>query len=80
MPFYLAKHSGKGQLLAAKEGIQLMLKQMDLTDEDRVVLEGDRAVLSSGVDQLADIPTPAGPTPGELGTTGSFVPLTNLLT
>jgi integrase len=78
-PFYLPKSSSKGQLLAVKEGIDRMLERVDLTDEERAVLEGDRVVLTSLVDRLADVPTPAGPTPRQLGTVASFVPLTNLL-
>jgi hypothetical protein len=79
-PFYLPKDSGKGQLLAVKEGIGRMLERVDLTDEERAVLEGDRQVLTSLAERLADVPTPAGPTPREIGTAGSFIPLTNLLT
>jgi hypothetical protein len=56
-----------------------MLERVDLTDEERAVLEGDREVLTGLVDRLADVPTPAGPTPRQLGTVASFVPLTNLL-
>ena len=78
-PFYLPKSSSKGQLLAVKEGIDRMLERVDLTDEERAVLEGDCVVLTSLVDRLADVPTPAGPTPRQLGTVASFVPLTNLL-
>ena len=56
-----------------------MLERVDLTDEERAVLEGDREVLTSLVNRLVDVPTPAGPTPRELGTVASFVPLTTLL-
>ena len=58
-PFYLPKESGKGQLLAVKEGIGRMLERVDLTDEERAVLEGDREVLTSLAERLADVPTPA---------------------
>jgi hypothetical protein len=78
-PFYLPKDSAKGQLLAVKEGIGRMLERVDLTDEERAALEGDSEVLTSLAERLADVPTPAGPTPREMGTTGSFIPLTNLL-
>jgi hypothetical protein len=30
------------------------------------------------IERLADIPTPAGPTPGDLGTPTAFIPLTAL--
>jgi integrase len=78
-PFYLPKSSSQGQLLAIKEGIDRMIERVDLTDEERAVLEGDREVLSNFVCRLADVPTPGGQTPRELGSISSFVPLTKLL-
>ncbi|MGN9847326.1 hypothetical protein ACTMTI_55575 [Nonomuraea sp. H19] len=55
-----------------------MLKQLDLTDEERHALEGDREVVAALVGSLADVPTPAGPTPKDLGTPSAFIPLTVL--
>jgi hypothetical protein len=60
-------------VLDVKEGIDRMLERVDLTDEERAVVDGDREVLTSLVGRLADMPTPAGPTPRELGTVASFV-------
>jgi hypothetical protein len=45
------------------EGIHQMLEQLNLTDDERLV----------------NTPTPAGPTPKEMGTTSVFVPLTQLI-
>jgi hypothetical protein len=45
----------------------------------RAALEGGRDALAALAERLAEIPTPAGPTPRELGTAGTFIPLTNLL-
>lgn len=56
-----------------------MLEQLDLTDDERDALEGDREAVTALAERLADIPTPAGPTPRDLGTTGAFVPLTQLM-
>ena len=78
--FYIPKDSSRGQLLAVKNGIEQMLEQLSLTDEEREALEGDREVVAALIDRLADIPTPAGPTPNQLGTTPAFVPLTSLKT
>ncbi|MBT2472307.1 hypothetical protein J7E97_31785 [Streptomyces sp. ISL-66] len=78
-PFYVPKESTKGQLLAVKDGINKMLEQVDLTDDEREALEGDRDAVTALTQRLADIPTPAGPTPRELGTTDAFIPLTQLL-
>jgi hypothetical protein len=56
-----------------------MLEQLDLTDDERDALEGDREAVTALAERLADTPTPAGPTPKELGTTSSFFPLTQLM-
>ncbi|MGW1917563.1 hypothetical protein ACWCQS_44630 [Streptomyces sp. NPDC002076] len=56
-----------------------MLEQLDLTDGEREALEGDRETVTALTERLADTPTPAGPTPRDLGTTGAFVPLTQLM-
>ncbi|GGL68076.1 integrase [Streptomyces anthocyanicus] len=78
-PFYVPKDSARGQLLAVKDGIDQMLEQLDLTDDEREALEGDREAVTALAERLADTPTPAGPTPRDLGTTGAFVPLTQLM-
>ncbi|MFJ2034157.1 hypothetical protein [Streptosporangium sp. NPDC087985] len=55
-----------------------MLEQLDLTDEERQALEGDRGAVAALAERLANVPVPAGPTPGELGTQTAFIPLTVL--
>ncbi|QOV41243.1 tyrosine-type recombinase/integrase [Streptomyces ferrugineus] len=77
-PFYVPKTSSRGQLLAVKDGIDQMLEQLDLTDDEREALEGDREAVAALAERLSDTPTPAGPTPRELGTTDRFIPLTQL--
>ncbi|MDF2269669.1 hypothetical protein P2Q00_30185 [Streptomyces coacervatus] len=49
------------------------------TDDEREALEGDREAVTALAERLADTHTPAGPTPRDLGTTGSFVPLHQLM-
>ena len=44
-----------------------MLEQLDLTDDERQALEGDREAIAALAAKLADVPTPAGPTPNWLG-------------
>ncbi|MDT0427209.1 tyrosine-type recombinase/integrase [Streptomyces coelicoflavus] len=78
-PFYVPKQSSRGQLLAVKDGIDQMLEQLDLTDDEREALEGDREAVTALAKRLADTPTPAGPTPRELGTDDTFIPLTQLM-
>ncbi|WP_247704226.1 tyrosine-type recombinase/integrase [Streptomyces sp. RK76] len=78
-PFYVPKQSSRGQLLSVRDGIDQMLEQLDLTDTEREALEGDREAVASLAERLTDTPTPAGPTPRELGTADGFVPLTQLM-
>jgi hypothetical protein len=52
-----------------------MLEQLDLTEEGDA-LEGDRDALAALAERLAKVPTPAGPTPEQLGTERAFVSLT----
>jgi hypothetical protein len=55
-----------------------MLEQLNITDDERAALEGDRDAITALIDRLTDIPTPAGPTPSELGTNQAFIPLSAL--
>ena len=64
--FYLPKPSSESQLLEAKDGIQRMLVEIPLTDNERAAVEGDQVAVGRLIDLLADSPTPAGPTPREL--------------
>ncbi|WP_201791351.1 tyrosine-type recombinase/integrase [Aeromicrobium sp. PE09-221] len=77
-PFYVPKDSTRGQLLAVKDGIGQMLEQLTLTDDEREALEGDREALTALLDKLSDVPTPAGPTPQELGVEPAFIPISAL--
>jgi hypothetical protein len=43
-----------------------MLEQLDLTDDERQALEGDREAITALAAKLADVPTPAGPAPSQL--------------
>jgi len=47
-----------------------------LTDDERAALEGDRDAITALAERLAKVPTPAGPTPEQLGTDRAFVALT----
>ncbi|WP_425005590.1 tyrosine-type recombinase/integrase [Mycolicibacterium sp. S3B2] len=78
-PFYLPKQSSAGQLLAVRSGVERMLEQLALTDDERSALLGDRDSLTQLAQRLSKIPTPAGPTPEELGTASSaFIALDEL--
>jgi hypothetical protein len=45
---------------------------------EHAVLEGDRLALATPAGRLARVPTPAGPTPEQLGTDRAFVSLTTV--
>ncbi|MFF1604782.1 tyrosine-type recombinase/integrase [Streptomyces mirabilis] len=75
--FYLPKDSSKGQLLEAKENLQKMLANIPLTDDERVAVDDGRAALDQLLQRLTDVPTPAGPTPRQLGApaTATLLPI-----
>jgi hypothetical protein len=64
--FYLPKLSSESQLLEAKDGIQRMLVEIPLTDDERAAVESDEHAVVRLIDLLADVATPAGPTPREI--------------
>jgi integrase len=65
--FYTPKDSSKGQLLEAKDNLQRMLASIPLTDDERAAVDDGQAALDQLLERLADVPTPAGPTPREIG-------------
>jgi site-specific recombinase XerD len=64
--FYIPKPSSQAQLLEAKDGLQRMLVQIPLTDEERGAVESDHDAVEKLINGLRDTATPAGPTPREL--------------
>jgi integrase len=65
--FYTPKDSSKALLLEAKDNLQRMLAAVPLTDDERAAVDDGQAALDKLLGQLADIPTPAGPTPRQIG-------------
>jgi integrase len=65
--FYIPKPSSEAQLLEARDGLQRMLVEIPLTDEERAAVEGDQTAVGRLIDLLADTPTPAGRTPRQIG-------------
>lgn len=64
--FYIPKGSTKAQLLEAKGNLQRMLVSIPLTDEERAAVDDGAMAVDLLLNRLADIPTPAGPTPRDL--------------
>jgi hypothetical protein len=67
--FYTPKDSSKALLLEAKGNLQRMLAAVD----------DGQAALDKFLGQLADTPTPAGPTPRQLGHHTAGLPLLQIL-
>ncbi|MFF1690999.1 hypothetical protein [Streptomyces sp. NPDC058254] len=78
LPVLRPKHSTRGQLLAVKDSIDQMLQQFDLTNDE---LEASKKTAKRHRSRRTPRghPTPAGPTPRELGTTDGFIPLPRLM-
>ncbi|MBI4519921.1 MAG: tyrosine-type recombinase/integrase [Gemmatimonadetes bacterium] len=64
--FYVPKPSTGAQLLEAKASLQRMMLTIPLTDDERAAVDEDADALERLLARLADTPTPAGPTPGEI--------------
>jgi integrase len=80
--FYTPKDSTKAQLLEAKDNLQRMRASIPLTDDERAALDDGHTAVTALLDRLADVPTPAGTTPRELGTptTATMLPIVQIRT
>jgi hypothetical protein len=78
--FYTPKGSARAQLLEANASLQRMLAEIPLTDDERAAVDDDRAALARLLDRLADTPTPAGPTPRQIGVppTATVLPIVSV--
>ena len=65
--FYTPKDSSRSQILEAKDNLQRMRAMIPLTEDEQAAVDDGNAAL----DRLADIPTPAGPTPRQLDPPGT---------
>jgi integrase len=65
--FYVPKESTKGQLLEARANLERMLLQIPLTEDERAAVEDGQLALDDLLKRLVDVPTPAGPTPRQMG-------------
>jgi len=65
--FYTPKDSTKSHILEAKGNLQRMLVTIPLTDDERQAVDDGQTALDKLLARLADVPTPAGPTPRQIG-------------
>jgi integrase len=68
--FYVPKDSAKGQLLEGQANLVQMLQVISLTEDERVAVEEGIDLFEQLCEKLADVPTPAGPTPRQIGANG----------
>ena len=64
--FYIPKESSRAQLLEAKANLQRMKQEIPLQEEERAAVEDGLTAIEKLYDRLVDVPTPAGPTPGQI--------------
>ncbi len=64
--FYRPKGSSQAQLLEGKANLQRMLQEIPLKEEERAAVEDGIEAMEKLRRTLADVPTPAGPTPSQL--------------
>jgi hypothetical protein len=78
--FYTPKDSSKALLLEAKDNLQRMLAAVPLTDDERAAVDDGQTALDQLLERLADVPTPAGPTPRQLGVRaiGTHLPIVGI--
>lgn len=67
-PFYRPKHSTVEQLVEGKANLVRMLEYVALTEDEQLLIAEGIELHQALLEKLADVPTPAGPTPRELTT------------
>ncbi|MGC2363646.1 MAG: tyrosine-type recombinase/integrase [Candidatus Sulfotelmatobacter sp.] len=65
--FYMPKASSQVQLLQGKANLLQLRQEIPLNDSELAAVDDGVAAMKKLLEQLADVPTPAGPTPRELG-------------
>jgi hypothetical protein len=65
--FYVPKGSTAAQLLEGKANLSKMREEIPLTDEETAAVEEGIGLHEKLLSGLADVPTPSGPTPRQLG-------------
>jgi hypothetical protein len=68
--FYQPKGTSQAQLLEGKANLLRMKQEIPLTEEESAAVEDGVAAMEKLCEKLANVPTPAGPTPTQLRTTG----------
>jgi hypothetical protein len=64
--FYLAKGSTRAQLLEGKSNLLRMREEIPLNEAELAAVDDGVTALQKLLENLTDVPTPAGPTPRQL--------------
>jgi hypothetical protein len=65
--FYRPKQETHAEVTAARKNLLRMLQEIPLTDAERAAVEDGASAMEHLLGMLEDQPTPAGPTPRQLG-------------
>jgi hypothetical protein len=65
--FCTPRDPARARLLEAQGNLQHMLAAIPLTDDERAAVDDGHAALDKLLSRLADVPTPAGPAPRQIG-------------
>jgi hypothetical protein len=65
-PFYRPKLGTRDQLVEGKANLIRMLEFVQLTEDEKLLVTEGIELHQELIEKLADMPTPAGPTPREL--------------
>jgi hypothetical protein len=65
-PFYRPKPATVDQLVEGRANLVHMLEYVTLTEDERALVDEGIGLHQALIDRLADVPTPAGPTPRDL--------------
>jgi hypothetical protein len=65
--FYVPKGSSQVQLLRGKANLLQLRQEIPLNDSELAAVDDGVTAMEKLLEQLTDVPTPAGPTPRELG-------------
>jgi hypothetical protein len=66
--FYVPKGSSLEQIIEGKANLLRMKQELSLTEEEVAAVDDGLTALDTLQEKLADVPTPAGPTPRQLET------------